>query len=192
MQKYQDKLLKSELKPYVPNLTSVASDPSQTFGRKNSYQAKFGVNPVSNAASSNQQYNDITVLPDIKASNAIKKPKIIAEKRMNIRKSFDDNENRSTIAKVDKDQNEDEFMRTIITNYLDLDSKTDAGNEISNSKHYSRSVNSRNKPVKLKGINNNSVERRPDKVFLDDKAHIDANKTKQSFGNNPVSSLLTN
>lgn len=190
MQKYQDKFLKSELKPYVPNLATVASNPTQSFGRKRSHQAKFGANPISNAASSNQQYNDVTILPDIKATNGIKKPKIVSEKRMNIRKSFDDNENRSTIGKVDDDQNDAEIMRTIISNYLDLDSKTEAGNDTLNPKHYSRSVNSRNKQVKLKVINN-SVERKPNKVFLDDNSHMGANKTKQSFGNNPVSASFT-
>lgn len=182
MQSHHDKYLKSELKSLVPTLAVTDPGSGRAFGKKLSIPETIP-RKCKNRTSEKLQNSGNTTLPEINTVNGMHK-NLTADKHINIRKSFDDKSDRLRISKP-SDQNDVDAMKTIITNYLAIDSKTEADIESSKCKTTEKGMNSRNKQIKLKMQNNKSAEQR--KSNFNYSKNDNCNRKQSSHSNYPVS-----
>lgn len=171
------------LKSLIPNLAPVESESGNTFSIKSSI-TETGAQKHKNSSTltHTQQSVEKTILPDIHPNpSQIAKRK--SEKLATMRKSVDHKSEKN--CNILKPKDDVEAMKTIISNYLAVDSKTEGDNNSSKYVGYVVNANNRNNHMRAKLNTNKSLEQ--DTNFKLNHSNVQEHKRKRSsYSNYPV------
>ena len=151
LQKQQNKFINTESKNINATTTPSISEVVQNLNKSKFSDATFYQKKNLNSLKNDENTATTTTLPDINSSTSNPKSIVVTEKLNGIRKSFDDNSNQNKNVKIEKNKIEKEDnLSSIISSYLALDKKNQNENKVYEINNHSKSLNSRNKEIKLK------------------------------------------